>query len=48
MRRRQRILDAISDPAAKKSLIMRWLERREIWGDEAEQLIHDNKLEAAR
>jgi hypothetical protein len=45
--RRQRILNQVSDPAVKKSLIMRWLELREIWGDEAEQLIRDNGLEAA-
>lgn len=45
--RRQRILDTISDPAVKKILIMRWLERREIWGEEAEDLIRDNGLESA-
>jgi hypothetical protein len=45
--RRQRMLDQVSDPAVKKILVMRWLEKREIWGDEAEQLIKDNGLEAA-
>lgn len=43
--RRQRILDVISDPSVKKMLVMRWLERREIYGDEAEELIRENGLE---
>jgi hypothetical protein len=45
--RRQRMLDQVRDLAVKKILVMRWLEKREIWGDEAEQLIKDNGLEAA-
>ena len=43
---RQRLLDQVSDPVVRKILIMRWLERRQIWGDEAEKLIRDNGLES--
>jgi len=44
MQARQRILDQLEDPCVRKILIMAWLSRREIWGDEAEQLIRDNGL----
>lgn len=44
VRRCQRILDQIEDLAVRKILILAWLGRREIWGDEAEQLIIDNGL----
>jgi hypothetical protein len=39
MKRRRRILDVIPDHAVRKRLILRWLSKREIWGDEAEALI---------
>lgn len=47
LRSRQRILDQFDSPQVRKILIMHWLQRREIWGDEAERLIRDNALEGA-
>ena len=44
---RQRIVDAIADPATQKLLIVRWGMRGEITQDEAHQLLVDNGLEGA-
>lgn len=43
----QRILDQISDPSVRKTLVMGWRERGEITDAQAERLIKSNKLEEA-
>lgn len=43
----QRILDQVIDLVVRKLLIMRWWELGEIEPEQAEELIQQNKLEAA-
>jgi len=46
-RKRQRILDQIEDPKARKMLIMSWWERGHVSGKDAKALIRDNALASA-